>query len=168
MKQIVVIGADQNTTSELLAVAEQIGAGIAKRGAVLVCGGRGGVMRAAAKGAKSAGGITVAILPSAEHSDANEFMDITIPTGIGFARNAIVALSGDAIIVVGGGCGTMSEMGIAWGYNRPMVAVTGVGGWSEKAAGTSLDEKEGRNPIEAAATAEEAVEKAFKLIKQNE
>ncbi|MCK4327292.1 MAG: TIGR00725 family protein [Candidatus Diapherotrites archaeon] len=168
MKQVVVIGADLSATEQQLKIAEEIGAGIAKRGAILVCGGRGGVMEAAARGAKAEGGTTVAILPSAEHTEANPFMDVTIPTGIGFARNAIVALSGEAIIVVGGGCGTMSEMGIAWAYNRPIVALTGVGGWSDKVAGTRLDEKEGRQPIEPAATAEEAVEKAFKLIKQNE
>ncbi len=164
MKQIVVIGAESGVSPEQLRIAEEIGKLIAQRGGCLVCGGRGGVMEAAAKGAKSKDGLTVAILPSTEHSEANPFMDVTIPTGIGFARNAIVALAGDAIIVIGGGCGTMSEMGIAWGYSKPMVAISGLGGWSEKVAGSCLDDKEGRIPIVKAVTAQEAVEKAFALI----
>ncbi|MGQ9631934.1 MAG: TIGR00725 family protein [bacterium] len=94
----------------LLKAALEVGRLIAQKGAILVCGGMSGVMEYAARGAKEAGGITVGILPTDSKGDANPYIDIPIVTGLGIARNVIVAKSSDAVIAVGGGYGTLSEI----------------------------------------------------------
>ena len=101
--------------------AEEVGRLLAERGCTLVCGGRGEVMAAAARGAKSAGGTTIGILPGTTRAEANEWIDHTIVTGLGHARNAIVAASGDAVIAVGGRFGTLTEIGFARILERPVV-----------------------------------------------
>jgi uncharacterized protein (TIGR00725 family) len=103
-----------------------VGALIARSGAILVCGGGGGAMEAACRGARSAGGTTVGILPGATRADANPFVDIAIPTGMGEARNALVVRAADAVIAVGGGVGTLSEIGLALKMGRPVI---GLGTW---------------------------------------
>jgi uncharacterized protein (TIGR00725 family) len=103
-----------------------VGRLVAARGAVLVCGGLGGVMEAACRGAKEGGGTTVGILPGAERSAANEFVDVAIPTGLGEARNALVVRAADALIAVGGGYGTLSEIALALKAGKP---VAGLGSW---------------------------------------
>ncbi len=108
---------------ETAAVAEEVGRRIARRGAVLVCGGRGGVMEAACRGAKAEGGTTVGILPGGDRSEANAFVDIPIATGLGEARNAIVVRAADAVIAVSGGYGTLSEIGLALKMGRPVVGL---------------------------------------------
>ena len=120
---ISVIGAGQ-PSPEIASLAEQVGAELAKRGAVVVCGGLGGVMEAACRGAKSAGGTTVGILPGSDPSDANPWVDIPICTGMSYARNAIVVKSGRAVIAVGGAYGTLSEIGHALGEDIPVVALS--------------------------------------------
>jgi uncharacterized protein (TIGR00725 family) len=95
------------------ACAEEIGRLLATRGCTVVCGGRGEVMAAAARGAKSAGGTTIGIVPSTSRAEANEWIDHVVVTGLGHARNAIVAASGDAVIAVGGSYGTLTEIGVA-------------------------------------------------------
>lgn len=90
--------------------AEEAGSIIAKSGAVLVCGGLGGVMEAACRGAKLAGGITIGILPGEEHSEANGYVDIVIPTGMGFSRNTLVAGCPDMVLALKGAYGTLSEI----------------------------------------------------------
>jgi uncharacterized protein (TIGR00725 family) len=90
-----------------------VGRELGSRGAVLVCGGLGGVMEAACRGAKAAGGTTLGILPGTARSAANEFVDVAIPTGLGEARNALVVRAADAVIAVGGGYGTLSEIALA-------------------------------------------------------
>jgi uncharacterized protein (TIGR00725 family) len=90
---------------------------------VLVCGGLGGVMEAACRGAKEAGGTTVGILPGTERSDANAYVDIAIPTGLGQARNAIVARAADALVAVGGGYGTLSEIALALRHDKRVVGL---------------------------------------------
>lgn len=111
---------------EIAAVAEQVGRQIARRGAVLVCGGRGGVMEAACRGAKAEGGTTVGILPGNDRREANAYVDIAVVTGLGEARNAIVVRTADAVIAVSGGYGTLSEIGLALKMGRPVV---GLGTW---------------------------------------
>jgi uncharacterized protein (TIGR00725 family) len=101
--------------------AEEVGRLLAERGCTVVCGGRGEVMAAAARGAKSAGGTTIGILPGTSRTDANEWIDHVVVTGLGHARNAIVAASGDAVIAVGGSYGTLTEIGFARVYGRPVV-----------------------------------------------
>jgi uncharacterized protein (TIGR00725 family) len=90
-----------------------VGRELAERGAVVVCGGLGGVMEAACRGAKAAGGQTVGILPGSDRVAANPFVDVAIPTGLGEARNALVVRAADALIAVGGGYGTLSEIALA-------------------------------------------------------
>jgi uncharacterized protein (TIGR00725 family) len=118
--QIAVIGHAQATTDEYKAACAA-GLAIAGNGAVLVCGGLGGVMEAACKGAKEAGGTTVGILPGTD--GGNPYLDITIRTGLGHARNILVVLSADAVIAVGGSHGTLSEIAIALKTGRPVYGI---------------------------------------------
>lgn len=103
--------------------AEKVGRLIAEKDCILVCGGLGGVMEASCKGAKSAGGITVGILPSKEKSSSNKYLDICIPTGIGEARNFIVVNSCNALIAIGGGFGTLSEISFALKSDIPIISL---------------------------------------------
>ncbi|HKB14714.1 MAG TPA: TIGR00725 family protein [Planctomycetota bacterium] len=107
-----VIGASRPSAEEA-ALAEAVGRAIGRAGAILLCGGLGGVMEAACRGAKEAGGLTVGILPTEDPADANPYVDIPVATGIGEARNAIVARAPDALVAVGGGYGTLSEIALA-------------------------------------------------------
>ena len=100
-----------------------MGRELAARGAVLVCGGLGGVMEAACRGAKDAGGRTVGILPGTDRAAANPFVDTAIPTGLGEARNALVVRAADALIAVGGGYGTLSEIALALKAGKPVVGL---------------------------------------------
>jgi uncharacterized protein (TIGR00725 family) len=108
-------------------IAEEIGWGIAELGAILICGGLGGVMQAAAKGAKENGGITVGILPTDDKNDANHFIDIPIATGLGYTRNILVTTAADIIIALPGRYGTLSEIGFALNAKKP---VLGIGTWN--------------------------------------
>jgi uncharacterized protein (TIGR00725 family) len=103
--------------------AEEVGRLLAERGCTVVCGGRGEVMAAAARGAKSAGGSTIGILPGTSRAEANDWIDHVVLTGLGHARNAIVAASGDGVIAVGGRYGTLTEIGFASLLGRPVVIV---------------------------------------------
>ena len=119
---ISVIGA--NEPSEKIAqLAEQVGHELGKRRLVLVCGGLGGVMEAACRGAKMAGGTTIGILPGSDPNTANPWVDIPICTGISYARNIIVVKTGRAVIAVGGAYGTLSEIAHALADNLPVVAL---------------------------------------------
>jgi len=119
---IAVIGAGDASQREI-ARAEEVGRLIAERGAVLVCGGLGGVMEAACRGAKQAGGTTVGILPVYDRNAANPFVDYAVATGLGHARNVIVASSADAVIAVGGKTGTLSEIAFALKNGTTVVAL---------------------------------------------
>jgi len=100
-----------------------VGRGIAERGAVLLCGGMTGVMEHAARGARAAGGLTIGLLPTEDPEDANAYIDVAIATGIGQARNAILARTADGIIAIGGGLGTLSEIALALRNHRPIIGV---------------------------------------------
>ena len=115
--QVSVIGSG----AEHRARAEEVGRLLAERGCTVVCGGRGEVMAAASRGAKSAGGTTIGILPGTSRADANEWIDHVVVTGLGHARNAVVAASGDAVIAVGGSYGTLTEIAFARIFGRPVV-----------------------------------------------
>ncbi|TFF93241.1 TIGR00725 family protein [Candidatus Thorarchaeota archaeon] len=159
---IAVIGGS-SAGEEALTYAEQLGKEIASRGAVLVCGGLGGVMEAACRGAKREGGITVGILPTDAHSHANRFVDISIPTGLGYGRNFLVAKSGHAVIAIDGSAGTLSEMAIAWFSDRPIVALKPSGGWAERLAGTQIDNRR-EDRVYAATSAKDAVDIVFDAL----
>src|SRR3954447_8997654 len=122
---VAVVGAGEATTEEQR-TAEGVGRLLAEAGAVLVCGGLGGVMEAACRGAKRAGGTTLRILPGPERAAANEHVDIAVATGMGEMRNALVARSADALIAVGGEFGTLSEIALALKAGKPVVAL---GSW---------------------------------------
>ncbi len=106
--------------------AREIGKRIAKLGATLVCGGRGGVMEAACRGAKEEGGTTIGILPSDDRGEKNEYVDHAIVTGMGNMRNALVVLNGDVVVAINGGYGTLSEIALATDYGKK---VLGIGTW---------------------------------------
>src|SRR5262250_2781514 len=132
-------------------VAEEVGRLLAARGVTVVCGGLGGVMEAVCFGAKSAGGTTVGILPGLDRSEANTWVDVAIPTGLGEARNALVVRAADVLIAVGGEYGTLSEIALALKTGKPVV---GIDTWELSRSGIA------RRDIVQAATAAEAVEQA--------
>ncbi len=111
--------------------AEAVGRLLAERGAVVVCGGLGGVMAAACRGAKAAGGMTVAILPGGERAEANRWVDVAVATGMGEASNAVIARTADAVVAVGGGYGTLAEIALALRLGRPVVTL---GSWDIEGA----------------------------------
>lgn len=115
--QVAVIGSG----AEHEARAEEVGRLLAERGCTVVTGGLGSVMAAAARGAKSAGGVTIGVLPGESGRDANEWIDHAVVTGVGHARNLAVVASGDAVIAVGGQWGTLAEIGFAHVLGRPVV-----------------------------------------------
>jgi len=139
--QIAVIGYNNECPEVARKMAYEAGKEIARAGAVLVCGGLGGVMESACKGAKENGGITLGIIPQEEFSYANQFCDLVVCTGIGFARDFIVASSADGIIAIGGGVGTLIEMGVGYMTGKIIVALAGSGGVAELYGGKFLDER---------------------------
>lgn len=150
-----------------MAAAEAIGRLVAERGGVIVTGGRAGVMEAASRGARAAGGLTIGFLPGMEKSGANPYVDIIFPTGLGRARNLLTARCCDALIMVGGSTGTLNELTIAYAEARPVVILRGSGGWADKIEtvlhrGRFLDERE-TVEIAFADTPESAVAQAFAL-----
>jgi uncharacterized protein (TIGR00725 family) len=146
--------------AETAALAEEVGREIARRGAVLICGGRGGVMEAACRGARSAGGTTVGILPGTDRSQANPYVDIPIVTGLGEARNALVVRSADAVIAVSGGYGTLSEIALALKMGRPVV---GLRSWELGRASPAGAGDQPLGGLLTAASPAEAVESAVAL-----
>jgi len=119
---ISVIGAGQCDGS-IARLAEQVGYEIAKRGAAMVCGGLGGVMEAACRGAQRAGGFTIGILPGEDVRTANSYVDLAIPSGLGEARNLLVVRSGQAVIAIAGEYGTLSEIAFALKMGRPVIGL---------------------------------------------
>ncbi len=152
---VAVIGS-ASCSAEVAAQAEAVGREIARRGAVLVCGGRGGAMEAACRGAKAEGGTTVGILPGADRGEANRYVDIAITTGLGEARNAIVVRTADAVVAVSGGYGTLSEIGLALKMGRPVV---GLDTWELRQDGQPVD------AVVQATTPAQAVERALALVR---
>lgn len=142
-RQILVIGHNDNgCTPEHEKIAYETGSEIAKSGSVLISGGLGGVMKASCHGAHDAGGMSIGIIPQGEHSFANEFCDIVIPSGMGLTRDFLNALSADGIIIIGGGSGTLSEVCAAYMHKRPMVAIRKTGGTADLYADKYVDHRE--------------------------
>lgn len=128
-------------------LAYRTGAEIARRGAILVCGGLGGSMEAACRGAREQGGLSIGIIPGYEKTNANECVDIVIPTGLGHARNNIVVATADGIIGVGGSWGTLSELAIAVKMGKPVAVLAG---WSAKGSqGQGKEFYQAKTPEEA-------------------
>ena len=154
---IAVIG-DSTCSAQEAKLAETVGESLAQRGATIVCGGLGGVMEAACRGAKSKDGLTVGILPGQDASMANPWVDIPIVTGIGEARNVIVVKSAQAVIAIGGSYGTLSEIAYALKSSIPVI---GLNTWS-----LSRNKREDDSIIRVQ-TAGEAVDKAVALARKH-
>ena len=132
---IAVVGPGRASEAEL-ALAEEVGAAVADAGAVLVCGGLGGVMEAACRGARSRRGRTVGLLPGLDRADANGWVEIAVPTGLGEARNALVVRAADALVAIGGAWGTLSEIALGLKTGRPVI---GLGTWELAREGRVVD-----------------------------
>jgi uncharacterized protein (TIGR00725 family) len=142
----------------------EIGRLIAKNNYAIACGGLSGVMEAVCKGAKKEGGFTIGIIPSAEKTIANKYIDLVIPVPFSQARNIIVVLTGDVCLAISGKAGTLSEISFAWIYLRPIVALTDVEGWSSKIANQKLDDRR-TDMIYGVKTPQEAIKKINMLFK---
>lgn len=153
-KIIAVIGGSQPTAEEAR-LAEEVGRELARRGAVVVCGGLGGVMEAVCRGASAEGGLTIGILPGDNCETANPYVELPIVTGIGWARNMSVVKSARAVIAVGGAYGTLSEIGYALQSGIPVI---GLNTWSLIRNG----KKDGA--IAYVESPKEAVQKALSLV----
>ena len=143
---IAVIGAGDATATQQ-ATAEAVGRAVAEAGAVLVCGGLGGVMEAACRGARQAGGTTVGILPGSDRAEANPYVDVAVATGLGEARNVLVVRGADAVVAVGGGLGTLSEIALALRAGTPVI---GLDTWDLARPGAPVD---GLVPVDGPAEA---------------
>ncbi len=155
MQQIISVIGGSESTPEHRALAEEVGRELAKRGAMVVCGGLRGVMEAVCRGAKSAGGTTIGILPGRAAAEANSYVDIPIVTSMGYSRNVIVVHTGQAVIAIGGAFGTLSEIGHALADGIPVV---GLNTWvlSENGDGQNVN-----GSIVQASDPVDAVEKAL-------
>lgn len=142
----------QHPPQEALALAERVGELVAKSGSTLLCGGLGGVMEAACRGAKRGGGLTIGVLPGGDKHEANPHVDIPIVTAMGTARNAIVVRSSDALIAIDGSFGTLTEIGYALDLRKKVFALRS---WALPVDPTT------REFYVAVTTPEEAVEKAI-------
>ena len=151
---VAVVGAGV-ASPELTEVAEAVGRGLAEAGAVVLCGGLGGVMEAACRGCRAAGGISVGILPGHDRRDANEHVDVALATGMGEMRNALIVRAADVVVALGGEYGTLSEVAFALKTGRPVV---GYDTWDLVPAGAADD------AIVRVASADEAVAAALRLV----
>lgn len=179
-KQKIVIGiiGSSSVTQEEDLLAQEVGKRLAKEGVIIICGGLGGVMESSCRGAKEASGLsqplragaglTIGILPGTSVKDANPYIDIPIPTGIGEARNLIIIRTSSSLIAIGGGYGTLSEIAFALKLGAPVI---GLKTWElEKISLPGLSvEGLGKKPINIykVKTAEEAVAKAIELAKKH-
>ena len=153
---VAVIGGRECSPEEAL-LAEEVGHELAKWGIILICGGLSGVMEAACKGASAAGGVTIGVLPGDNRQTANPYVQIPIVTGMGYARNAIIVKSAQAVIAISGSYGTLSEISHALQSGIPIIALNS---WS-----LSKNGREDKSIIPAQNPAE-AVAKALSLIKE--
>lgn len=147
MRYVGVVGAGVASPEEER-IAHAVGGSLARAGYAVVCGGLGGVMEAACRGAKEAGGTTIGVLPGDDRAEANRWVDVVIPSGLGEARNAIVVRTAEAIIAIGGEFGTLSEIALALKLGRPVV---GLATWRIEREGMGMD------PILRAADPDDAV-----------
>ena len=157
--QISIIGDNAPAcTSDEYNFSRKLGNILAQKNYTIICGGMGGVMEAVCRGAKenNPAAMTVGILPVGEKSTANPYVEVIIPTGMGIARNTLVVNSGDAVISIGGGSGTLAELAFAWQLGKPVLAVNVFDGWSKELANKRLDSKR-QDKIESASSLEEII-----------
>jgi uncharacterized protein (TIGR00725 family) len=132
---------DEQLPEHVLECAYAVGRGVAEHGAVLVTGGTGGVMEAACHGAADSGGLSVGFLPYADPARANPYVSLVFPTGLGTVRNILTARCCDAIVMVGGGVGTLNELTIAYDAGVPTIVIEGTTGWADRLRGAIEDGK---------------------------
>jgi len=168
--QISVIGDSEIRSKKQLEIAYEIGKEIANVNAILICGGRGGVMTAAAKGSWEANGITVGILPmTTDDLEVSPYLTIKIPTNLHWGRNPIIPLASDGVIACGGNTGTLSELAYAELFNKPIVCITSIPGWSQEIGlRGSLSNPSSASTILTAQSGKEAVGKLVKLLLSSE
>ena len=136
---VAVVGPGTDATEAQCALAEEVGARLAEGGAIVVTGGLGGVMEAACRGARSRRGTTVGLLPGLDRGAANGWVDVAVPTGLGELRNGLVVRAADALVAVGGGAGTLSEIALALKAGKP---VAGIGTWEIDGVRPAADPRE--------------------------
>lgn len=157
-----------NFPREIVEISERVGELLAEKNIIIVCGGddKGGLIEAVARGAKRKNGTIVGFLVGNDKSNAMEFVDINIPTGMTYGgREYLLTLACDSIIAIRGGSGTLNEITVAYQNKIPVVVLENTGGWSEKLSNIYLDERK-RNIIHGVSKPEEAVELAIKLAKR--
>jgi uncharacterized protein (TIGR00725 family) len=159
---ISVIGASE-IDKEIEAITFEMGRLLAQNKYIIACGGLSGVMEAICRGAKEENGLTIGIIPHVEKEMANKYIDIVIPCPFSQARNIVVVLSGDACLAISGKAGTLSEICFAWIYQKPIVALSNVEGWSSKIANQKLDNRR-QDMIYGAETPQDAIKKLNELL----
>ena len=122
-RRLVAVCGESDPQTPHAELAFEVGRGIAERHAVLICGGLTGVMEHAARGARAAGGLTIGLIPGDDPDGANPYIDVAVATGLGHARNAILARTADGVVAIGGGLGTLSEIALALRNRRPTVGI---------------------------------------------
>ncbi|MCG3220900.1 MAG: TIGR00725 family protein [Candidatus Heimdallarchaeota archaeon] len=143
--QIAVIGSGLLSENQKeYALAKDLGKGLVDEGYRILCGGLGGVMTAVCEGAKASPnyseGSTIGILPTLDKDLVNPFVDISIATGLSFARNQVIIASSDIVVSISGGAGTLSELAFAWQLNKPIITLRNTGGWSSKLSNQKIDD----------------------------
>lgn len=152
---------------DIFLAAEQIGRLLALKNCIVVTGGKTGVMEAAARGAKAAGGLTVGVICGKQRRTSNAFTDVEVLTGmtaVGLDELLLVLMC-DALISIGGGAGTLEELTIAYRNKKPVIALRASGGWTDRTSGTFLDERQTVR-IETAKTPDEAVDKVVAIVSE--
>ena len=144
-----ILGGNSQVSDLALEQAHALGKAIIDEGWLLCTGGRSGIMEAASKGARTSdlwtGHQILGVLPDETYHAGNEYIDVALPTGLGLTRNALVVRFSDVCVALSGGAGTMSEIALAWQFERPVAVMSNSGGWSEKLANIALDHR--REPI---------------------
>ena len=145
-----ILGGNSQVSVLALEQAHALGKAIIDEGWMLCTGGRAGIMEAVSKGARASdfwtGHQILGVLPDDTHDAGNEYLDIVLPSGLGLTRNALVVRFSDVCVALSGGAGTLSEIALAWQFERPVAVMSNSGGWSEKLANTALDHR--KPPIE--------------------
>ena len=160
---ISVVGASEvDKETENLTI--ELGRLLAKNNYAISCGGLSGVMEAICKGAKEENGLTIGIIPHKDKTAANKYVDIVIPVPFSQGRNIVVVLSGDACVAIAGKAGTLSEICFAWIYQKPIIALSSVEGWSSKIANQRIDDRRS-DVIHGVKTPQEAIDKINELLK---
>ncbi len=151
-KKVVSVIGGHSCTNEVEQLAQELGKNLVKVVDILVCGGLGGIMKAVCQGFKAAGGLTIGIIPGYDKSDANTFVDIVIPTGLGLARNALVVKSADVVVALPGEMGTLSEIAYCLQFKIPVISLNS---WDIKG-------------VIKVNTVEEAIDKAQEFLKRSQ